>query len=91
MTLGKGIKAALKIRTIFLRIATPSDGVRLVVLIHAARGEDSAMNIHLVAGVCQVERTDGIGSHRLRLIIFTPVDVGPASASSSVKDVRWLG
>lgn len=84
MTLGQGIKASLKIRAIFLRVATPSDGMRLIVLIHATRGEDSAMDIRLEADVCQVKRTDGVGSHRLRLILLTPVDVGSASASSSV-------
>lgn len=65
--------------------------MRLIVLIHAACGEDSTMDICLEAGVCQVKRTDGVGPHRLRLILFTPVDVGSASASSSVEDVGWFG
>lgn len=65
MTLGEGIKASLKIRAIFLRVATSSDGMRLIVLIHATCGKDSAVDIRLEAGICQVERADGVGSHRL--------------------------
>lgn len=91
MALDQGVKASLKVWTVFLRIATPADGMSLVVLIDTPSGEDGAMDIGLKAGICQVQGANGIRSYRLGLVVLAPVDVGPPSASGSVQNVGWLG
>lgn len=91
VALGQRVKAPFKIWAVLFCITTPSDGVRLVVLIHTASSEDGTMDLGLKAGICQVQRANDIGSYRLGLVVFTPVDIWSSSASGSIQNVCWPG
>lgn len=89
MALRQRVKASFKVWVVLFRITTPSDGVRLVVLIHAASSEDGTMDLGLEAGICQVQCADDVGSYRLGLVVFTPVNIWSPSASGSIQNVCW--
>ncbi len=90
MSLGLGVEATVKVRLVGLEVAGAVPGVRLVVLVDAASGEDGDVNALEEAGVGQVEGADDVGAHGGLLVVLAPVDVGAAGGTGSVQDVGGL-
>ena len=90
MGLGLRVERTSEVGLVSLDESWAANWVLIVVGINAAGSEDCDVDAFLEAAVGQVQGTNDIVSDGLLLVVLTPVDVWPASRSSSVQDVGWL-
>jgi hypothetical protein len=88
--LGLRIKGAVKVGFVGLQVARATDGVLLVIGVDAASGEDREVNLLEEANICQVEGSNDIAADGLLLVVFAPINIGAAGATSTVQDVGGL-
>lgn len=88
--LGLGVERAIEVGWVSLEVSWAANWVLLIVGVDASSGEDSAVNLLLEAAIGQVDGTDYVASHSSLLVVLAPIDIGAASAASTVQDVGWL-
>ena len=80
----------MKVGRILLGETLATDNVVIVVLEDTARGVQQVVDALFCANVRDSEGAEHIGSNSLHLVVLTPVDIGPASNSRRVQNVRRL-
>jgi len=84
------IERAIEIGLVGLQVSRPSNWVRLIILVNTTRSIDGSMDSLQETSIGQVQSTDDIASDGLLLVIFAPINIGTAGATSTVENVCWL-
>src|SRR5690606_30605031 len=82
-----GIETSTKIRWIVLRETPAANGMFLIIFVDTPGGKNRKVYSPFVAEVCDSQGPNYVGANSCFLVVLAPINVGTASASSTVDNV----